>query len=43
MRWHGGCTMRRMLERSIEKLLFASRWLLAPMYLGCLWPSWRWP
>ena len=23
-----------MLERSIEKLLFASRWLLAPMYLG---------
>jgi len=23
-----------MLERGIEKLLFASRWLLAPMYLG---------
>src|ERR1700761_1174768 len=23
-----------MLERSVEKLLFASRWLLAPMYLG---------
>jgi len=23
-----------MLERSIEKLLFACRWLLAPMYLG---------
>ena len=23
-----------MLERSIEKLLFASRWLLAPLYLG---------
>jgi len=23
-----------MLERSIEKLLFASRWLLAPVYLG---------
>jgi uncharacterized protein (TIGR00645 family) len=23
-----------MIERSIEKLLFASRWLLAPMYLG---------
>jgi len=23
-----------MLERAIEKLLFASRWLLAPMYLG---------
>jgi uncharacterized protein (TIGR00645 family) len=23
-----------MLERSLEKLLFASRWLLAPMYLG---------
>jgi uncharacterized protein (TIGR00645 family) len=25
---------RPMLERSVEKLLFASRWLLAPMYLG---------
>jgi len=24
----------RMLERTIEKLLFACRWLLAPMYLG---------
>ena len=23
-----------MLERSIEKLLFASRWILAPVYLG---------
>src|SRR5882757_581201 len=23
-----------MLERIVEKLLFASRWLLAPMYLG---------
>jgi uncharacterized protein (TIGR00645 family) len=23
-----------MLERTVEKLLFASRWLLAPMYLG---------
>src|SRR5882762_10505108 len=23
-----------MLERNIEKLLFACRWLLAPMYLG---------
>ena len=23
-----------MIERSIEKLLFASRWLLAPIYLG---------
>ena len=23
-----------MLERSIERLLFACRWLLAPMYLG---------
>jgi uncharacterized protein (TIGR00645 family) len=23
-----------MLERSVEKLLFACRWLLAPMYLG---------
>src|SRR5262249_14117329 len=23
-----------MLERPVEKLLFASRWLLAPMYLG---------
>jgi uncharacterized protein (TIGR00645 family) len=23
-----------MIERSIEKLLFASRWLLAPVYLG---------
>src|SRR5690242_8724138 len=23
-----------MLERTIEKLLFACRWLLAPMYLG---------
>src|SRR4051812_28290241 len=25
---------RRMLERSFERLLFACRWLLAPMYLG---------
>src|SRR5579859_963675 len=23
-----------MLERTVEKLLFACRWLLAPMYLG---------
>ena len=23
-----------MLERSVEKLLFACRWLLAPLYLG---------
>ena len=23
-----------MIERSVEKLLFACRWLLAPMYLG---------
>ena len=23
-----------MLERSIEKVLFASRWILAPVYLG---------
>ena len=23
-----------MLERTIEKLLFASRWILAPVYLG---------
>jgi uncharacterized protein (TIGR00645 family) len=26
--------VRAMLERVIEKLLFASRWLLAPLYLG---------
>ena len=25
---------RPMIERSVEKLLFACRWLLAPMYLG---------
>ena len=23
-----------MIERNIERLLFASRWLLAPIYLG---------
>ena len=23
-----------MMERAIEKLLFASRWILAPVYLG---------
>jgi uncharacterized protein (TIGR00645 family) len=29
-RWEG----RRVVERSLERLIFASRWLMAPFYLG---------
>ena len=34
MRYTSSMYNGAMLERSVEKLLFASRWLLAPMYLG---------